>query len=630
MVRRPPMSPPAVTDATALALPGLGPPAPEPVAQARDPEGALHELFGFQAFRRGQREAVDAALAGRDVLVVMPTGSGKSLCYQLPALMRADLTLVVSPLVSLMQDQVEAVERVAPGRVALVNAQQGAAANRRALELAVAGHLRLLYVAPERFASPGFVERLRAARIGLFVVDEAHCVSQWGHDFRPDYFRLADAARYLEAGAIVASTATATPQVASDIVDRLGLRDPVRVSTGFDRPNLSFAVVPCATKEAGHRGIAAALAEPGALPAIVYAGTRAECDKLSGRLARELDEPVVAYHAGLPRDARAEAQRRFMEGEVRVVVATNAFGMGVDKADVRTVCHETVPGSVEAYYQEAGRAGRDGAPARCLLFASSRDKGLHVFFIERSTVEDHAIGRVAQRLIARASGGRYDVTVGELGATAGCDEEAVRSILGHLARAKVIQPAPSAPDRALGRITGAWDGRAMAACRSSAQDGTRARWRQYRSVWAWVEGSRCRREGMLRHFGDPAAPAPEGPCCDVCDPSLIPELPQPARRGKASARPAQLAQRPAAGGDLDEAILDVVASARPEVGRTRAVEILRGGRSKVIAKYSYDGLPHYGTFGHLGAGQVLDRVDALIQAGTLRSTGGRFPKLEVV
>ncbi|MDP9385147.1 MAG: ATP-dependent DNA helicase RecQ, partial [Actinomycetota bacterium] len=185
-----------------------------------------------------------------------------------------------------------------------------------------------------------------------------------------------------------------------------------------------------------------------------------------------------------------------------------------------------------------------------------------------------------------------------------------------------------APDRALGRVTGAWDGRAMAACRSSAQDGTRARWRQYRSVWAWVEGSRCRREGMLRHFGDPARPAPAGPCCDVCDPALRPELPA-AKPGRSVSRPVQLAHRPQGGAELDEAILDVVASARPEVGRTRAVEILRGGRSKVIAQHSYDGLPHYGTFGHLAAPAVLERVDALLQAGTLRSTGGRFPKLEV-
>src|SRR3954471_1967537 len=247
-----------------------------------DLERALHDLFGFDGFRRGQREACEAALADRDVLVVMPTGSGKSLCYQLPALMRTDLTLVVSPLVSLMQDQVEALERVAPGRVALVNAQQDSATNRRAVEHSVAGHVRLLYVAPERFASPGFLERVRRARIGLFVVGEAHCVSQWGHDFPPDYCRLADAARWLGAQAILASTATATPAVAADIVSRLGLRDPVRVATGFDRPNLSFAVVPCPNKEVVHRRIAAALAPEESRPAIVYAGTRAESDRLGG------------------------------------------------------------------------------------------------------------------------------------------------------------------------------------------------------------------------------------------------------------------------------------------------------------------------------------------------------------
>jgi ATP-dependent DNA helicase RecQ len=609
-----------------VTLPGLGPPPPEPVARSREPEGALHELFGFPGFRPGQREAVEAAVAGRDVLVVMPTGSGKSLCYQLPALMRADLTLVVSPLVSLMQDQVEAVERVAPGRVGLVNAQQDSSVNRRVIERAARGDLRLLYVAPERFSSPGFLERIRHARIGLFVVDEAHCVSQWGHDFRPDYFRLADAARWLGARAILASTATATPQVAADIVGRLGLRDPVRVATGFDRPNLSFAVVRCANKQAAHRGIATALAEAGALPGIVYAGTRADCERLAGRLGSELGVDVIAYHAGLPRDARAEAQRRFMAGEAPVVVATNAFGMGVDKADVRTVCHESVPSSIEAYYQEAGRAGRDGKPARCLLFATGKDKGLHVFFIERSSVDDAALRAVAGRIerVAHTNEGRYDIPVEALNG----EEEVVRAIVGHLARAGVVQPSPSAPDRVAGRLVGPWDGRAQALCRSSAQEGTRVRWRQYRSVWAWVEGSKCRREGILRHFGDRAAPAPDGPCCDVCDPSLAPAPPPPPQR-RSAARPAQLAHRPVDGDALDEAILDVVASAQPEVGRTRAVEILRGGRSKVVVRYSYDGLPHYGAWSHLAAPAVLERVDALLEAGTLRSTGGRFPKLEV-
>ena len=240
-----------------------------------DLSSALQEYFGFPAFRPGQREACQAALDGRDVLVVMPTGSGKSLCYQLPALVRNDLTIVVSPLVALMQDQVEALQARGLGdAVALVNAQQGLDANAGVLDRAVAGDLRLLYVSPERFSSPGFLDRIRQARIGLFVVDEAHCVSQWGHDFRPDYFRLAEAARRVGAKAIVASTATATPQVAIDVARRLGLREPLRVATGFDRPNISFAVGNPAPHEKRPL-IAQALKEEGALPAIVYAGTRA-------------------------------------------------------------------------------------------------------------------------------------------------------------------------------------------------------------------------------------------------------------------------------------------------------------------------------------------------------------------
>jgi ATP-dependent DNA helicase RecQ len=589
-----------------------------------DPREALRAQFGFEDFRPGQAEAVAAALADRDTLVVMPTGSGKSLCYQLPALMRDDLTIVVSPLVSLMQDQVDGLRRIAPERVALVNAQQSAAQNAAVLERAAGGELRLLYVAPERFASPGFVQQVAQARLGLFVVDEAHCVSQWGHDFRPDYFRLADAARYLGARAIVALTATATPRVADDVVARLRLREPVRVTTGFDRPNLSFAVVPCKTTTDKHRRIAAALGEPGALPAIVYAGTRNGCEQLARTLERELGEDVLVYHAGLERERRAAVQRSFMDGGARVVVATNAFGMGVDKADVRTVCHETVPQSVEAYYQEAGRGGRDGQPARCLLFAEARDKGLHVFFIQRSEVKDEAFAAVARAVMRDAAdGGRYDLELRGLAAAAGCEADQVRAIVGHLARAGLVQPAPSTPDRAVGRVVGSWDRSALALCRSSAGEATRVRWRQYRTVWAFVESDRCRRAAVLRHFGDHEAPHtdPGVPCCDVCDPSLVPAAPvAPAARARAAG---------AAGAtELDSAILTVVEEAEPAVGRTRAVEILRGGRSKVIEKYSYDGLPAYGTFAHLRGDEVLERVDALLASGTLRSTGGRFPKLQ--
>jgi ATP-dependent DNA helicase RecQ len=314
-----------------------------------DAPESLRTIFGFDGFRPGQAAAVDAALNDRDALVVMPTGSGKSLCYQLPALMRGDLTLVISPLVSLMQDQVSSLQAIAPGQVEHVNAQRGAALNAQAIERVVRGEVRLLYVAPERFGSPGFEAAIARARVGLFVVDEAHCVSQWGHDFRPDYFALASAAKRVGARATVALTATATPQVAEDIVRRLALRDPVRVTTGFDRPNLGFAVVRCGSALDKERRLAAALREPDALPAIVYAGTRDASEQLALTLGRALGEEVLVYHAGLDRSRRAATQERFMSGSARVIVATNAFGMGIDKADVRTVCHASVPGSLEAY-----------------------------------------------------------------------------------------------------------------------------------------------------------------------------------------------------------------------------------------------------------------------------------------
>jgi ATP-dependent DNA helicase RecQ len=555
---------------------------------------------------------VAAAVEDRDVLVVMPTGAGKSLCYQLPALVRDDLTLVVSPLVSLMQDQVEALELIAPGRVGLINSQRDSAQNAAVMQAVASGELRALYVAPERFGSPGFLDAVKG-RVGLFVVDEAHCVSQWGHDFRPDYFRLADAARYLGAKAILASTATATPQVARDIEARLGLREPVLVTTGFDRPNLDFAVVPCTTAKVKHRRIAAALAEPGATPAIVYAGTRKGVERLAESLQADLGREVLAYHAGLGREPRAAAQRRFMSGEVDVVVATNAFGMGVDKSDVRTVIHESVPGSLEAYYQEAGRAGRDGQPSRALLFAEGRDKGLHVFFIERSEVDDALVERVAQALEFRGLDGTYNVELREL-ASDPDEEERLRAVIGHLAQAGVIAPTPAPVDRLRGRMLAPFDGAARARTRTLVAEGTRARWRQYRAIWAYVEGETCRREAILRHFGDRLAPVAHGQCCDVCSPALVAELPSGALR-------------PEQAGDLDAAIIATVEAADPACGRTRVVEILRGGRSKKLIEHSYDGLPEYGRFDHLTNADVLERVDGLIAAGRLRSTGGAYPKL---
>jgi ATP-dependent DNA helicase RecQ len=584
---------------------------------SRDLIGELRERFGFPDFRPGQREACEAALEGRDVLVVMPTGSGKSLCYQLPAMLRDDLTIVVSPLVALMQDQVESLEARGLGeRVAIVNAQQDAAANAAALTRAEAGQLRLLYVAPERFSSPGFAERVARAAVGLFVVDEAHCVSQWGHDFRPDYFRLADAARALGAQAIVASTATATPRVATDVVRRLGLREPVRVATGFDRPNLSFAVARPAPHEK-RLLLLEALREEDALPAIVYTGTRAGAEEIAGDLTAALGEEALAYHAGLERGERAAIQRRFLADEARVIVATNAFGMGVDKPNVRSVVHATVPGSLEAYYQEAGRAGRDGLPARALLFAENRDKALHVHFIKRDEPDDHMLRRLAEAVRDACDlEGVYRLEAREAAAAVGCDGERLRALIGHLTRAEVVEPAPAPPDVLAGRVRAPFDRRAETLARASMGEAVRARWRQYREIWAYVEGAGCRRQAILRHFGDQAAAAaPAGPgCCDACDPALALEAPAP---------------EPADIDDLDGAIVSVVQSARPSVGRVLCAAIVHGARTKKIERHSYDGLPAYGTSSHMRRADILARIDELIEAQRLGTTQGPYPVLRV-
>jgi ATP-dependent DNA helicase RecQ len=575
----------------------------------------LLEHFGFPGFRPGQREACEAALTGRDALVVMPTGSGKSLCYQLPALLREDLTVVVSPLVALMQDQVEALQARGLGdRVALVNSQQDAAVNSRVLDHAQSGGLRLLYVAPERFSSPGFQERLASVEVGLFVVDEAHCVSQWGHDFRPDYFRLADRARELGAASLMASTATATPRVAVDVQRRLGLRDPVKVSTGFDRPNVAFTVARPAPHEKRPL-LLEVLREPSALPAIVYAGTRAGAEETAAFLAAELGVEALAYHAGLDRERRAQAQRRFLADEVPVVVATNAFGMGVDKPNVRTVVHVTVPSSLEAYYQEAGRAGRDGLPSKAVLLAEGRDKALHVHFIKRDEPDENVPARLAAGLEgAAADDGTFDVHAGSLASATGLQPDALRALIGHLARAGVLEPGPAPPDRLAGRLIAPLDRRAAGLVRASAAEGVRARWRQYREIWAYVEGGTCRRQAILRHFGDRAVPAPMGDCCDACVPGLAPVPPPP---------------DPLVIEDLDQAIIHVARAATPRVGRTTCAEILHGAKTKKIERNSYDGLPVYGCSAQMRRADILARIDELIDARRLTTTGGPYPVLAV-
>jgi ATP-dependent DNA helicase RecQ len=339
----------------------------------------LKSAFGHDAFQPGQEELIDALLSGRDLLGVMATGSGKSLCYQFPAVEGHKRCLVISPLISLMNDQVKKLELIGIASAA-VHSHVPSFERQKALEDWSANRLRLLYVAPERFADPAFIELLAANRPDYAVVDEAHCISQWGHDFRPEYQGLGRLKGILEVP-IAAYTATATPRVQKEIVADLKLRQPLVRVHGFYRANLSFAAMMEGREWQRTMRIIDETDIDGA--AIVYCSSRRRVDELTLEL-RDAGRPAYAYHAGLEADAREKAHRHFRDDARVVIVATNAFGMGVDRPDVRCVIHAQLPGTVEAYYQEAGRAGRDGRPAKCLLMHSPQDIAIQEFFNEQS------------------------------------------------------------------------------------------------------------------------------------------------------------------------------------------------------------------------------------------------------
>jgi ATP-dependent DNA helicase RecQ len=375
-----------------------------------DLQQSLREHFGYQEFRKGQEAIVRSVLSGRPTIAILPTGGGKSLCYQLPALLLEGTTVVVSPLVALMKDQVDAL-RARGIAATFVNSSLSDAERQERQAALRRGEIRLVYVAPERFKSPSFLSAMAGLRVPLLAVDEAHCISAWGHDFRPEYQRIAQAREALAAERLLALTATATPEVRRDIADALEMRDPKVFVAGFDRPNL-FIEVLRVSGDKDKLGRLLALARGGG-PGLIYAGTRKNVEKVVAAL-RGAGIDALGYHAGMNDEERTSVQDRFVRGEAPIIVATNAFGMGVDKADIRFVAHFDVPRSLEAYYQEIGRAGRDGKESFALLLFNFADVMMQRRMIEAGRPSRDLVERVweeARKLLhgsieelARASG----------------------------------------------------------------------------------------------------------------------------------------------------------------------------------------------------------------------------------
>jgi ATP-dependent DNA helicase RecQ len=549
------------------------------------PLNVLKEIFGFDSFRPGQEEVIQAVLDGRDTLAVMPTGGGKSLCYQVPALMTEGLTVIVSPLISLMKDQVDSLLQSSVEGAATLHSGLSPEERWEVEKKMRTGEIRMLYVAPERLRSLEFVLALRKAGVGLFVVDEAHCISEWGHDFRPDYLFLPRVVRDLGNPPVLALTATATPRVRQDILRSLGMREPKVVVTSFNRPNLTYRVRSARDKKDKLPLILDTI-RSSPPPGIIYGTTRKECEELAASLKRA-GVNAAHYHAGLGAAERSSVQERFMTDEIDVVVATIAFGMGVDKPNVRFVIHASVPGSLPAYIQEAGRAGRDGEPSECVVLYRGADLGRRKRLVTISAAGADEVESFFRALSRVASAGRVNLPPASLGSLGGVEPDLAGVLLGGLEEAGLIsrgydlwgdvevrrvdeEPGgedgevreevvriqaalpgegtislpelarragvrPIVAQTALFRLMS--DGKVEAVPRGSLADirlknesldegsrrsiaarlksRTRAAYDQIRTVETYATLESCRREHLLRHFGDGQEVAP---CagCDVC------------------------------------------------------------------------------------------------------------------
>ena len=477
-------------------------------ARDRDLGEILRTAFGFVGFRRGQEEVCRAAIAGRDLLLVMPTGAGKSLCYQLPALARGGTALVISPLIALMEDQVAKLDALGL-RAARIHSGLDRSVARQACADYLNETLQFLFVAPERLRVPGFVEMLAKRQLALIAIDEAHCISQWGHDFRPDYRMLGEHLPLLRGGGattpVLALTATATPEVQADIVSQLAMRRPAKFIHGFRRDNLAIEVVELPVPQRAAT-IAQLLTDGARRPAIVYAVSRKQAEMLAEALrgggGKSRRIAAAAYHAGLDGETRERVQRAFQLGELDVVVATIAFGMGIDKADIRTVIHAGLPASLEGYYQEIGRAGRDGAPSRTYLMHSYADQRTHDFFLNRDYPAVANLERVFKMLSDEPR------PVEELRANSKLLEEELDKALEKL---EIHGGA---------RVDfGGFVRRGGAGWKKTYSIQAQLRAEQIARVLRFTESADCRMAALVRHFGDEEDAGRGCGKCDVCDPA---------------------------------------------------------------------------------------------------------------
>ena len=554
---------------------------------------ALHRRFGHADFLPGQRAVVEAVVAGHDAVVVMPTGGGKSLCYQLPAVLGGGTTLVISPLIALMKDQIDGLRSRGVAAAAL-HSNLDSAEQRDVQLLYRERRLRLLYVAPERLVRADFRGLIADVRPGRIVVDEAHCISEWGHDFRRDYLRIGDVAAALAPMQVVACTATATPEVRADIATRLRMRDPHVVVHGFARPNLTFAAERL-RNEAEKLGRLDALLDPDGGHAIVYAGTRARARDLAQRLGERF--PTMLYHGDMPADARARAQERFSSGDVRVAVTTSAFGMGIDVPTVRQVIHVALPSSLEEYYQQAGRAGRDGLPATCVLLHAPADRRLQEFFIEAAHPEPSTIEGVRLSLL-----------------DAGGDPGAWSLVIGRREQVRQLSDAAGDSAREILRENGAID----AAGRVNPEGGPvridhariaahrRHAYRRLEALLAYLGRPVCRHRQIMEYFGESGAAPTCGDRCDVC------------------VRPASVSRRVDDG--LVRDALAVVARLNGRVGLSRIAGVLGGSRARaVLGIRGVTAMAGYGLLAGWRDADVQELLHRLVEAGALCQTSPPYP-----